>query len=562
MTDFYGHVRYFDHVGAYSVHFVIVRAARLDLPRPELIGFGFFRPVLHFTFHSQNCFLLFSQHNYCLCDKDEESDADPLNTTKPEEESSEDEEEKESFLPVFGSQEETQVQSNKSKSRSSGGKLAKKHRHSGDARTYHSKDSQHSQRGVLSEQAAKNRQNRRVENSENMSGAAGNRTSRKELEAAIRKLQQEMEENNRQHQLELAMATKSAQKSKKNRASSTGFGSQVPVSTELDERVAEVAGTDLWRTCKFLADESQVDEACEMVMKLIPEVADLVDPENADKEVNIQAFNEHYGETICRTINVKRGDVQSGLKKAYQARAAANLSMPTPKELGQVIRRVDLEYDPEDPEKNAQNREWFLWYWEHLLSKVSGKANWGHNIRCYGTISKHAPPDDPKKKYITSSDEALVLLLYENCGQRFPYTAECAAKGVSADKTHKRYQSRWSSARAGQCKFGGWNLEGRKRYIELRSKISKAKRKNHVEAVETFTLKELQAKHNIGTKTAAKKKGVEPKDFEGKEEGFASFGVESDDETQGQEEEDEESSDFEDLEEVYQAPPPKKARNA
>ena len=150
--------------------------------------------------------------------------------------------------------------------------------------------------------------------------------------------------------------------------------------------------------------------------------------------------------------------------------------------------------------------------------------------------------------------------MYENCGQRFPYTAECAANGETPDPAHPRYQSRWSDSRAGQCKWDGGNLEGRKRYIELRDKISKAKRKDHVAAVEAHILSEIQAKHKIGTKPAARKKGPKPKDFEGKEEGFASFGLESDEETEGEEEEEASNSDFKELDDEYRAPPPKKSR--
>ena len=451
------------------------------------------------------------------------------------------------------SQVETQVHSNKHKHKS---KSKHKKRDSRGSSSQHSH--RHSQRGVLSDTAAQNRQNRRVENSASMSGGAGKRTGsrtlEKQLQAQIAKLKAQIDEREKTYLEELAQVRKSAPKSKRRKHNHGGYATSVPVSTELDERVADVAGSELWRTCKFLADEDQLDQACELVMAEIPEVAGLVEEDNDDREMNIQAFKEHYGETICKVINVKRGDVQSGLKKAYEARVAAGLSVPTPSQLGKVIRRVGLDFDPEDPDKNAEQREWFLWYWEHLLSKVGGKATWGHTIRCYGTISKHAPPDNPKKKYITSSDEALVLVLYENCGQRFPYTAECMAAGTKPDQNHVRYQSRWSNARAGQCKWGGWNLDGRVRYIELRDKISGIKRKHQerVARVEAQALADLQAKYKIGQGQSAKKKGAKLLDFEGKDEGKASFGVESDDETQG---DDDGGSDFEELGEEYQEPP-------
>ena len=65
----------------------------------------------------------------------------------------------------------------------------------------------------------------------------------------------------------------------------------------------------------------------------------------------------------------------------------------------------------------------------------------------------------------------------------------------------------------------------------------------------------LQEKHNIGAKPAPKENRQVPKDFEGKTESFATFGVESDEETRDEEEEE---SDFEEFEETYRAVPEKK----
>ena len=157
-----------------------------------------------------------------------------------------------------GSQERTQVHFNKHKRSQSTEKCSKKHKHHREARGSSSQGHRHSQRGVLSDTAAQNRHNRRVENSENMSASAGKRNNKdlsKQLQDQIQKLQEQMEENQRNYQQELAKARKSGQKAKKRRGSSAAYASKVPISAELGDRVAEVAGTELWRTCKFLADE-------------------------------------------------------------------------------------------------------------------------------------------------------------------------------------------------------------------------------------------------------------------------------------------------------------------
>ena len=74
-----------------------------------------------------------------------------------------------------------------------------------------------------------------------------------------------------------------------------------------------------------------------------------------------------------------------------------------------------------------------MWNWDKLLPKVAGKANWSQSKRHCGAISSAVHPDDPTKKCITTSDEALVALLCENCGQRFPVLP--AARTVILRKT-------------------------------------------------------------------------------------------------------------------------------
>ena len=70
-------------------------------------------------------------------------------------------------------------------------------------------------------------------------------------------------------------------------------------------------------------------------------------------------------------------------------------------------------------------------------------------------------------------------------------------------------------------------------------------------------MKSLRAKNNIGTKPAPKDKGRTPKDFEGKAECLASFGVESSDESETENGE-EGDSDFEAFEATYRPVPQKK----
>ena len=107
-------------------------------------------------------------------------------------------------------------------------------------------------------------------------------------------------------------------------------------------------------------------------------------------------------------------------------------------------------------------------------------STWGIKMRFFGTITGHAPLDNPDDKYIMDSDETLIVLMWENCSKRFPYVAKCKKNEVKYDPTNPNYQTRWSNSSAGQNKFGGWNDDGRARFVELCRAIKTAKRKEHV----------------------------------------------------------------------------------
>ena len=79
--------------------------------------------------------------------------------------------------------------------------------------------------------------------------------------------------------------------------------------------------------------------------------------------------------------------------------------------------------------------------------------------------------DDPTNKYITNSTEAMVVLIFKNCAQRFPFVVECIEKKAKLDQTQERFQAKWSNLQARADIFGGWEFEARARFIELRDKI-------------------------------------------------------------------------------------------
>ena len=187
-----------------------------------------------------------------------------------------------------------------------------------------------------------------------------------------------------------------------------------------------------------------------------------------------------------------------------------------------------------------------------LPKKVARNKCWSGAIHNYSAILTSAPPDSPGKKYITSSDQALVAVLYENCGQRFPYLASLGNKKF--DRCHPQYQSAYSSSESGSQKFGGWSVEGRERYKEILTWVRKSKKAGRAVPLETSILAEIQKELDITPGEDKKRKSREPQDFENDERAHAPVGVESDD-----------MKDLDD-EDVstpkYRAPPKKKSKKS
>ena len=120
---------------------------------------------------------------------------------------------------------------------------------------------------------------------------------------------------------------------------------------------------------------------------------------------------QNYGQTVCSAINEKRTNIQSALQKVYTKRFKEGLYMPTHKEIREIVLHKGLNYiDTERKEgktddqyhkklklakENERNREIFVWYWLEVLPVSVSKDKWGLKMRFFGTITDHAPLDNP-----------------------------------------------------------------------------------------------------------------------------------------------------------------------
>ena len=221
---------------------------------------------------------------------------------------------------------------------------------------------------------------------------------------------------------------------------------------------------------------------------------------------------EKNASLINKILNDHRSSCQHGMKEVCIAWMKQNhrKTLPSNAEFMKIIERDE-----------DVNKELFKWWWDIYMPKAAGSQKiWNDKVKYYGLLSTHAPPDTPKKPYITPSTEAWGMLLIENCrncwpkimalkatsGNRITYTKGSKAN-TKANTTYVNVETdptflgTYTKTDAGQKKFGGWSNEGLKRYKELYFLNKEARKKATTPALEQEILDALRAENGIEAET-------------------------------------------------------------
>jgi hypothetical protein len=279
--------------------------------------------------------------------------------------------------------------------------------------------------------------------------------------------------------------------------------------------VYNTAKTRLFKIAKFIADEKQLNGATDKVMKML----DLACFEGKRGKALIDAQEEwkaNNREIVRNAINDWRNYVQSELHKhlfktIFPSKREAEL--PTPAEMYQVALREGLNDDDPDQERM---QECLDIYWDELLSKVAGHSSWGPGKRHHGCISDSRPGDNPDEVlYVTPSDEAFLVLVWENCYTKWMYMLEQERAGKDVDEKAEEYQTPFTVPKGGVQYFGGWNKAGRKRYRDILEKVKESKEENpDLKAIEKAALERIRSKHKCQEREDKRKQKGRKKDVE------------------------------------------------
>ena len=262
----------------------------------------------------------------------------------------------------------------------------------------------------------------------------------------------------------------------------------VPVNKGIKLVVKTYTNNTVWHYYKFIADEEELDEimenillSCEDGVKILAEYDG--DDKKGERAALIRSYSLTYGPDICKSINGKRSSTQSALYDCVMTRRNEHKKrVPKPDVFLKIIRRKGLQYKieegeteptPENKRAVDSNREVFDWYVDELLPKVVGFSNWGPNQKFHGKVSSYTLPNS-EELYVPKNAEAFIMLIMENCEKKWDYCYRCLAKGKKINrKAVKWNDTKYSSARSGHNPFGGWNDEGRIRFVKLQEIIGK-----------------------------------------------------------------------------------------
>ncbi len=211
------------------------------------------------------------------------------------------------------------------------------------------------------------------------------------------------------------------------------------------------------------------------------EPTDLDGKKGADLAHAEEIWIATYKNDVRQAINNQRNYVHQELHTHMEAifRKGEGSTMPNLEEMQQIVFRDNMD---DECDKNVKDKlcALFIEYWRTLMPKVAGHWSWSPNKREYYLLSfGKQDREDPEADYLVSpSDEAFLVVLWENCYAKWAYLDECRRNGTQPDPKDPKMITPYSSSKSGQKKFGGWTKEGIEKYDKYLKDIVENRKTN------------------------------------------------------------------------------------
>ncbi len=299
---------------------------------------------------------------------------------------------------------------------------------------------------------------------------------------------------------------------KRTNSSAKSMASSKKAQTVVENSTAELIRTTLkmcvWRHTKFVYSPDQIKDTAMKVLFYSGQTGyfkqdDLKQPTTAAVD-----WCNDYQEYCLRTLNNHRQACCAAIQKEVfnYFRLKGSSEIPDEEQFLKILRH------DEDADEDL-----FAWYWVSLLPKVAGSAViWNDQVKYFGCISTHAPPNKPREVYITPATEAFCVLVIENYCDRWPklYKKKMKNEGkvsyIKKDPVKPKpgyayinttkdplFKGKWTKMDSGQEKFGGWAPEGLRKFTEYRNLNKAARKKPTTLVLETKILARIKTEKGI-----------------------------------------------------------------
>jgi hypothetical protein len=255
---------------------------------------------------------------------------------------------------------------------------------------------------------------------------------------------------------------------------------------ELLKACKEMTKTKLWRYRKFIADPEDEAKAAEFVL------TQLNLPEMERKNARASLIKTYKSQIKKALYGHKSYVAQEFKKAAFKILEKDDGKLLNPEQIKKCITR-DI--------KTEDDMAAFQWYWEVLLAKMIGAKEWDSSVRYYNTISQARDSENDKERLVSISDEAMCLLLWENCYERWLTEHTWDQDDDNKGKTKPKWAGKYTNSNLGQQQWGGWKPEGYEAFNTYFLLVKAARKDPNSLKVEKSCLQILRLKHNITQKS-------------------------------------------------------------
>ena len=238
-----------------------------------------------------------------------------------------------------------------------------------------------------------------------------------------------------------------------------------------EKKVVVEASKSLYRNVKFISNQTEADRATDLVRMALK----LKHDSQEERSGWILTFKK----LVVEALSSQRNYTQSRMKTlALKWLEDGHDDLP-PSEL--ILKCATREIHLADVEETAV----FAWYWHHLLQADAGCADWGPKVTKTTTISNARCKEYPDKKAVTLATEAFVVLVYENCRDKWVGIRDYFRDNPTEKKLPQRTKdnkdlaynkSKYTDQNLGQQPFGGWTSDGLERFNAIKKLIKDAKK--------------------------------------------------------------------------------------